>query len=739
MISRKTFYTMLTVTLFTFAVFSLGGCGGSSSSDNNVTASMNTVFVGTQGGTLFETLKSKISFDTFDSAENVDIAGSINEGGMVIFGLDYCKDMTEDEKSLLQELYEKNVTIVLLDADKTQINAMRNALGLHEIDETVSLEEWKSFLSLSSSDLTISGDVSNTEALYSVAKRTDDFIYSIPNDSAIASNKGERHKNYDYVLTSPDKTMSQEEAIKILEETFAELAKELNAALGDLWKKIMTDYKFTKGTAATITEIEGKETATITYDGNNTIHAVGTLENGKPAEMTLTKISDDKFSFDVSQSLVEEALKEPDKTYSDEEAKKLYHESQVENFLEWHKNLDTMSESMAAEKSEIRASAEEVNLADFKGESFTCDLSPVEYVTKFLMNDTSNGYKVARATILKRRKNNVTINVYPVHNFSDGSDWYILKLGGTLNPQNQYFHEQRTGGTDYVFGHTGYYALAACIDNSESGITMIDHSPKNVNYKETKTVGLTLNLNGKIGLSDKGASGEIGGGISKTKTRSFTVEDYQNIDESVGSFLRVKYNFKMPEYDGNNGIAGDGLEDAVISSRTAFVPDVQGVWRIDKSYWQKNGFQRNMTVGLEWSDAIARGNINLCWATIYSQSQVDYPETVTPFKFTPKPPMHLALSKTTIDVNNELQTAEFTLLSEGNWSAKLDSSLSQWCSISESSGSATGDQEEHLSLTISPNNTGKYRSGKITFTLNSGGLKEEHVLKINQYATTKVK
>ncbi|MBQ6434532.1 MAG: hypothetical protein IJJ09_00865, partial [Synergistaceae bacterium] len=129
MISRKTFYTMLTVTLFTFAVFSLGGCGGSSSSDNNVTASMNTVFVGTQGGTLFETLKSKISFDTFDSAENVDIAGSINEGGMVIFGLDYCKDMTEDEKSLLQELYEKNVTIVLLDADKTQINAMRNALG----------------------------------------------------------------------------------------------------------------------------------------------------------------------------------------------------------------------------------------------------------------------------------------------------------------------------------------------------------------------------------------------------------------------------------------------------------------------------------------------------------------------------------------------------------------------------------------------------------------------------------
>ena len=101
--------------------------------------------------------------------------------------------------------------------------------------------------------------------------------------------------------------------------------------------------------------------------------------------------------------------------------------------------------------------------------------------------------------------------------------------------------------------------------------------------------------------------------------------------------------------------------------------------------------------------------------------------------------MHLALSKTTIDVNNELQTAEFTLLSEGNWSAKLDSSLSQWCSISESSGSATGDQEEHLSLTISPNNTGKYRSGKITFTLNSGGLKEEHVLKVNQYATTKVK
>ena len=736
MISRKTFYTMLTVTLFMFAVFSLGGCGGSSSSDNSVSRS--TVFVGTQGGTLFEALKSKISFDTFDSAENVDIAGSINEGGMVIFGLDYYKDMTEDKKSLLRELYEKNVTIVLLDADKTQINAMRNALGLYEIiDETVSLEDWKSFLSLSSSDLTISGDVAETEALYSVAKRNDDFIYSIPNDSAIASNKGERHK--DDELTSPDKTMSQEEAIKILDETFAEMAKELNTRLKKLWSDFMTTYGFTKGTKATKTEAEGKETATITYDGNNTIRVVGTLENGESEDMTLTKISDDKFSFDVSQSLVEEALKELDKTYSDEEAKKLYHESQVENFLEWHKNLDTMSESMAAEKSEIRASAEEVNLADFKGESFTCDLSPVEYVIKFLKNDTSNGYKVPRKAILKRRKNNVTINVYPVHNFSDGSDWYILKLGGTLNPQNQYFHDRRTGGTDYVYGHTGYYALAACIDNSESGITMIDHSPKNVNYKETKTVGLTLNLNGKIGLSDKGASGEIGGGISKTKTRSFTVEDYQNIDESVGSFLRVKYNFKMPEDDGNNGIAGDGLEDAVISSRTAFVPDVQGVWRIDKSYWQKNGFQRNMTVGLEWSDAIARGNINLCWATIYSQSQVDYPETVTPFKFTPKPPMHLALSKTTIDVNNELQTAEFTLLSEGNWSAKLDSSLSQWCSISESSGSATGDQEEHLSLTISPNNTGKYRSGKITFTLNSGGLKEEHVLKVNQYATTKVK
>ncbi|MBQ7155221.1 MAG: hypothetical protein IJR85_06675 [Synergistaceae bacterium] len=86
-----------------------------------------------------------------------------------------------------------------------------------------------------------------------------------------------------------------------------------------------------------------------------------------------------------------------------------------------------------------------------------------------------------------------------------------------------------------------------------------------------------------------------------------------------------------------------------------------------RSHWQQNGINRTLKVTLDWADSIARGNYCSCWVTIYSGAQEDYAETITPFTFTPLPPIHFALGKKRIAVSRQAQVYAFTILSEGNW------------------------------------------------------------------------
>jgi len=471
----------------------------------------------------------------------------------------------------------------------------------------------------------------------------------------------------------------------------------------------------------------------VTYDGSDTLTLVGVVE-GQNLTLVLTKESDGT----VRYSATFPDDKEETETYDAEAEKAKYNESRVEGFIEWNDALDELTVSMAADKREIRAAADsnELNLDNLKGESRTWHCSPPAKRKTLTMHNPRVIGNVTK-TITVNRSNTIVINCYPIHNFSDGSDWYIVKYTGTLNPSGQYKRQDRTGACDYVWGHTGHYRFLATIDKDNA--TLIDSAPKNANKEQTKSVGLSMNLSGKIGLSDKGPSGEIGGGISSTKSTSWKTSDYETLNSS-SRYVDLYYCFAHPTKGSKgNGIAGDGLEDAVTTSRAAFNPNVQAVWKVDKDYWQKNGFQRELKTSLSWSDSIARGNICYWYVTAYGEAQEDYWEYGPFYYFTLQPPMHFALGKKNVVANKEAQTYAFTILSEGNWSTEMSSATASWCSLSETSGGPTnGDNEKQMMLQMTENDTGSIRRGEIKFKLNSNGLKETHTLTVEQAPTSKI-
>ena len=753
---------MLTVAFFVLAVFSLGGCGGSSS-DNSSSSNPSgraSIFVGTTGGSLYSALESKLGFASKLSDDaGAESAGSLGEGDIAVFGAGYFTSMNAAKTGLLSALYNNSVTIALLDADNAQINTMRTSLGLVSDDSMPTKESWDQMLE--EQGLTTSVEWTGTAALYALAKRDNEdegiywnganvLTYFMPDETAFASSE----QSVDIELTSED----QQEIEKINRE----LQKTLTAMWDDCWEK----GGFTEGTPATANIVEDDGTpAKVTYDGNNNLTITETSD-GKEYTGTLTKGSDGNISVTFAPELVNEILSE-DKDFQKlreeiKEAYRQYQEGRVQDFMDWCDGMADLNASMTADKAEITAAADdEVKLADLKGESKTWACSPPSKQKTLAVafegsaQDSNNPFRSVERSMTVNRKHTITINSYPIHNFTDGSDWYIIKLGGTLNPSGQYQREDRTGNFDLVWGHTGYYTLGISlytlnrgyhsiqwlIHNSEkakytSGITLMDSSPKNVNRTAKKTVGLTMNLSGKLGISQNlGPNAEIGGGISRTDTTTYDIHDYENLNDSSGVTAKVKYNFAHPTRGSTGrGFLGCGLEDAVYTSRAAFTPDVRAVWRVEKSHWQEHGTNRTVEVTLNWADSIARGATCYFWATTSPELQEDYAESAEPYRFTPQPPMHFALGKKRIAASKSAQAFDFTILSEGNWTAEMDDNTALWCSLNQSSGSATeGDEEKQMMIQVAENTTGGIREGKVTFKLN--GSSERHVLTVVQSST----
>lgn len=232
-----------------------------------------------------------------------------------------------------------------------------------------------------------------------------------------------------------------------------------------------------------LSEDDGSTTK-VTYNGRDKIVMAGTVD-GKASTITLTRASDGTIGWAVSDNLDEDLSEELE--YDAEAEKAKYNEGRVDGFLEWNDGLDELTVSMAADKREIRATEDsnELNLDNLKGESRTWNCSPPRK-QKTLTLHNSSPFPDIKRSITVRRSQSIIINNYAIHNFSDGSDWYIVRFGGTLNPSGQYKREDNDGRPDYVWGHTGYYTLAAVLDPSASGITLIDTAPKNANKTQIR-------------------------------------------------------------------------------------------------------------------------------------------------------------------------------------------------------------------------------------------------------------
>ena len=261
---RNLLASALVIAAFVLAVFSLGGCGGSSSSSNPTGRA--SIFVGTTGGSLYSALESKLGFASKLSDDaGAESVGSLGEGDIAVFGAGYFTSMNSAKTGLLSTLYNNSVTIALLDADNAQINTMRTSLGLVSDDSMPTKESWDQMLE--EQGLTASVEWTGTAALYALAKRDNEdegiywnganvLTYFMPDETAFASSA----QSVDIELTSEDK------------QEIEEINRELQETLTAIWNECWEKCGFTEGTpaAANIVEDDGTP-AKVVYDSNNTL------------------------------------------------------------------------------------------------------------------------------------------------------------------------------------------------------------------------------------------------------------------------------------------------------------------------------------------------------------------------------------------------------------------------------------------------------------------------------------
>ncbi|MBQ7193508.1 MAG: hypothetical protein IJR98_03960, partial [Synergistaceae bacterium] len=105
----------------------------------------------------------------------------------------------------------------------------------------------------------------------------------------------------------------------------------------------------------------------------------------------------------------------------------------VDSFLEWVKDMNSMK---ALSEASVSSSAEEATTI-FPGVSTT--FTPTLHVEprKFYFSCPGKEEATHKAW---HRDTSMTFNILPVHRFSDGADFYVIRVTGNTDPSKQYAH-----------------------------------------------------------------------------------------------------------------------------------------------------------------------------------------------------------------------------------------------------------------------------------------------------------
>ena len=210
--------------------------------------------------------------------------------------------------------------------------------------------------------------------------------------------------------------------------------------------------------------------------------------------------------------------------------------------------------------------------------------------------------------------------IYSCHNFTTGDDWYLVIQSGNLNPSAGYqrymkYHQQedpdagnydlisaacggaivdtynykyvvaRNFASDYIFRN---YILHAK-NSPEVKLDTQNQSPTNVNKNTSKTVGMSWNLGGSLGISASGPSGGLSSGLSYSSSRTITTSDYYVTNNSCSTWdneSQWEYTFSHPGQSSHHP-EYRGLHEASDASTKNFIPTNEWIWRVSKDFRNK--------------------------------------------------------------------------------------------------------------------------------------------------------
>lgn len=315
--------------------------------------------------------------------------------------------------------------------------------------------------------------------------------------------------------------------------------------------------------------------------------------------------------------------------------------------------------------------------------------------------------------------NYYTLNyyIYSFHSFNEGDgqeyDWFYVRQEGLLNAKNGYkgvTNWYKGGRGDYIEYYADSYMMNNWIEGLTqpgSGVSLAQASPSNENKSEQVTSGISFSLSGKVGFSGKGATGDVGAGLTITNSKSFSVKDCELVNNSGDKFNNAKWNYNFKKAEQQTVGFYSKLIEPPLLSRATFQPVNQWIWKTSSGL-------RDTVAPQFHSDFHAH--------LVSTESGPILPGKPTHITFPhqwlnkiklPLPPLIVAQRNLNFYTSSKSATA-FDITVSRDWTA---SSNQDWCEVYPSAGTAA---DTNINISVDENKSGKTREAIITFKTADG-------------------
>ena len=264
-------------------------------------------------------------------------------------------------------------------------------------------------------------------------------------------------------------------------------------------------------------------------------------------------------------------------------------------------------------KTQTAANGDLTTITDAQTKTFDFSYSNIK-----VRGPNKNGVHYDCVDFVRSRNNTVSYQIYPVHSFSNDKDCYLVQSTATSVPKN--FVNIIITFNDYVCNYTyGYIRMvytSQYVDNgtmSVNDVALIKNVPSNPNISTTYSEDMEWNVSNKVGVNKDGVVAEVGGGVSYSKSKSWSVSEYSLVNISMRDYIASDqwYTDTQTPDNGATHYVGallvfcEGV-NAKSAARNQMQYDADWIWKIGKDYW-KNHSNIKMNIKFEAQDGACFG------------------------------------------------------------------------------------------------------------------------------------